>query len=545
MAQGLLEFKDVIYFLSLCTFFLFMNIHFLEQSRISGLLGRFQLKTSFRILIVAGIVIALNAVSSYIPLQFDVTRGRIYTLSHSTRKVLDTLDEEVHLKLFVSSDLPPQFQPVLSYIERTARQFEARSHGKFKVFLLNPDVDETIRREALGYGVQETEANVTQKSRVEMVKIWFGMALTQAEKKVVFPTMQDIPNLEYDLTSALLKLNKAKRKSVLFAGPKPPSPFGHDPEKDLGPLYRETAKQFDVSHIAVYPDKTESFDQADALLVWGIREFTQAQLKELDRFILAGKPVLLFTSGVRVQEVELIARDLPADSADEFFEHLGFRTGRNLVADNSCQRIRSSGANPLLSEYPLFPLLSPLLDCFPASFQPLLSMRSLTLPWVSTTTPTPSGHAEIILQTSKQAWLQERIYTLNPEKVPGPTSFERYPLGLLIHGPLSSFFADEASKQSDQIRLVVLGTHHILGQYQNPSSIAFISNTLNYWCADFDLSDIHRRENAFVPLPSNISFETRRHYQLINLLFGPLCFLLAGLYTLFRRRQMRRKFQQA
>jgi len=544
MAQGLLEFKDLIYFFSLCAFFLFLNIHFLEQSRISGLLGKLQIKTSLRILIVAGIVIALNAVSAYIPFQFDLTKGKIYTLSQSSRQVLDTLDEEVHLKLFFSSELPPQFQPVLSYIERTARQFEARSHGKFKVFLLNPDVDESIRREALGYGVQETEANVTQKSRVEMVKIWFGMALTQSERRIVFPTMQDIPNLEYDLTSALLKLNKTNRKTVLFAGPKPPSPFGHDPEKDLGPLYRETAKQFDVSHAAIYPDKTESFAQADALLVWGIREFTQAQLKELDQFILTGKPVVMFTTGVRVQEVELIARDLPEDSADEFFEHLGFKVGRNLVADNSCQRIRSSGTNRLLSEYPLFPLLTPLLECFPSSFQPLVSMQSLTLPWVSTLTPTSSGHTETILQTSKQAWLQERIYTLNPQKIPGPTSFERYPLGLLIHGPVNSFFPDGAVKQADQIKLAVIGTHHLLGQYQNPSSIAFLSNTLNYWCSDIDLSDIHRRENAFVPLPSNISFRTRRNYQLINLLFGPLCFMIVGIGTYFRRRSVRRTFQK-
>ena len=536
MAQGLLDFKDIFYFLSIILFFLFMNVQFVDQARVSGFLGTLKFNKLTRIIVVAGIFIALNGVATYTQFRADFTRNRLYTLSDSTKTVLSELDDEVHLKLFFSSNLPPQFQPVLSFIENLAREYEAHGHGKLKIFKLNPDLDEKIRREALGYGVKETAGNVTQKARVEVVKIWFGMVLTQGDRKVVFPTMQDIMNLEYDLTSALLKLKTPDQKRVLLAGAMPPSPLGHDPEREMSPLTRELRKQFEIAHAKIYPDTLESFKEADALVTWGIREFTEAQLMELDQFIQSGKPVLLFTSGVKISPMELTARDLPEDQVDLMFKHYGFRVGRNLVSDNSCQKIQSSGGNRVQTSYPVFPLVSRLLGGFPSQFKPSESLNTLTLPWCSTVTPLRKDGVSILFQSSKQAWLQERIYQLNPEEIPGPTKFDTYPLGVLVTGSVNSFFDHKTVESDDHVKLIALGSHHILGQYQNPSSLTFISNTLGFWCSDIDLSDINRRENAFQPLPADLTYARKRTYQWLNLVLGPLVFLVLGLAFFLRRK---------
>ncbi|PIE03293.1 MAG: hypothetical protein CSA81_02890 [Acidobacteria bacterium] len=536
MASGLLDLKDLVYFLSLTLFFLFMSIQFLGQARHSGFLSSWKPYKLTRILFVAGIFIALNAAVNYTNLRVDFTRNGIYTLSPSTKEVCAHLDEETHLKLFFSSNLPPQFQPVLAFIERLAAEYEAHGKGKFQVQKLNPDLDEAARREALSYGVVETAGNVTQKSRVETVKIWFGMVLTQGERKVVFPTMQDIPNLEYDLTAALLKLNHTTQKKVLLAGSMPPSPLGHDPENDMKPMLLELQKQYNLEHGRVVPDKIVPFEHADALITWGVREFSENQLKELDAFIQSGKPVLLFTSGVSIQLPELTARELPKDPADALFEHYGFEVGRNLVSDNSCQRIQSSTNSRLQREYPVFPMVSRLLDGFPLNFKPVETLQTMTLPWCSTVTPLSNDQTQTLLQSSKQAWLQERVFDLNPDTLPGPTSFNVYPMGVLVSGVFDPYFDSTQKSTDNTVKMVVIGSNEILGQYQNPSSLAFIANTLGFWCSDMDLSDIDRRENAFVPLPANLTYETRRTYQWITLLTGPLFFALWGTVFYARRR---------
>jgi len=536
MAQGLLALKDLVYFLSLICFFLVLNHQVLDHIRRSGVAPWLQFSNWIRISLIAVILFAVNMLASFSSLRWDVTEKNLFTLSPSTQSVLSQLDEEVHLKLFFSTELPPQFQPILSFIEQIADEYEAHSAGKLKVMRLHPDQDEKIRREAMSYGITETAGNVTEKARIELVKIWFGMALTQGERQVVFPTMQDIPNLEFDLTNALLKLNAPERKTILLAGPMPPSPLGHDANRDLAPLINDLQKQFEVEHLPVYPDQTVSFLGGDALIVWGVREFTEDQLRELDTFVHLGKPVLLFTSGVSVQIMELLARDLPEDQADAFFSHLGFSVGRNLVSDNSCQNIQTTTGSRVKTSYPLFPLLNPLLECFPGSFQPLASMNSLTLPWCSALEILDPDHIQVILQSSKQAWLQERFYELNPEKVPGPTTFERYPLGIWISGEGPSFF--EKQGESRTRNAIAIGSHHVLGQYQNPSSLAFIANTLNFFCASVRMDDIARRENAFVPLPSDLSYEQKRMYQWINMLFGPLILsVLGAIIYLLRRKQ--------
>ena len=72
------------------------------------------------VLIVLGIVIALNVVLGAVRLRKDLTEDRIYTLSKGTKNLLGELERDVTLKLYYSKSNPSIPVPTKQYAQRVA-----------------------------------------------------------------------------------------------------------------------------------------------------------------------------------------------------------------------------------------------------------------------------------------------------------------------------------------------------------------------------------------------------------------------------------------
>ena len=129
------------------------------------------------------------------------------------------------------------------------------------------------------------QINVIEKDKAEIANVYMGIAILYADKKEVLPVVQTTANLEYDLTSAILKVTSKEIKTLGFL-------TGHD-ELDVfgqafGPLRQELSKQYDVRKVPIEADKAIDADVATLVVAGPKKELTEREKYEIDQFIMRG-----------------------------------------------------------------------------------------------------------------------------------------------------------------------------------------------------------------------------------------------------------------
>ena len=74
-------------------------------------------KNTTSILLIVGILIIFNLLSVQYYFRIDLTEDKQYTLSESTKNIMESLDEPITVKAYFSENLPPN-------IARTKKDFE-------------------------------------------------------------------------------------------------------------------------------------------------------------------------------------------------------------------------------------------------------------------------------------------------------------------------------------------------------------------------------------------------------------------------------------
>ncbi len=499
------------------------------------------------------ILVAVMGISRYAYWRIDLTEHNLYTLSGSTKTILKRLEAPLHVKVYFSQNMPIAFSPVVRYLNDLFSEYEQAGQGLLKVEYIDPTGNEDLERQAYALGLQKVKANVTESGRMELAEVWFGFALIYQDQTEVFPSVGDLQNFEYDMTSAIARMVNPSRPNVKFVGPglstlSGQSSLGHSMDKDMAELAKSLGESFDLSHHDTAQDPNFVLQPADLVILWGVHTLQDDQVYTIDQFMMSGKPIIFLAPGVSVDPLRLIASEIPPSRFDDFLEHLGLRVERNLVADSQAQVIRQTIDNrPVVIQYPLFPLISPESQGFDADYGPTQSMNSLLVPWPSQIQLTESAKQNPnfirVAKSSDQSWLLEKSFVLDPERVPGPHAFESYLLGVAYSGSLTSFFSDTSKKeatdyitQSNKSSFLLISTEHILGHFQNPSTTAFLNNVVTHMLGDHELADIPRRETSFRPL-KDVNENERNQLKWLSVIIGPSLVLVWALCRAWLRKR--------
>ena len=90
------------------------------------------------VLVVLGIIISLNFIGTYLFKRFDLTTEKRYTLSESTKKLLNNLDDIVYIKLYLQGDFNPNFTRLKNETKELLDEFRAYSNNNLEYELINP-----------------------------------------------------------------------------------------------------------------------------------------------------------------------------------------------------------------------------------------------------------------------------------------------------------------------------------------------------------------------------------------------------------------------
>ncbi len=226
ITRGVIDLRDLYYYLSLVGLFLALNVFILEQLRWAGNRSNSHHRQW-------GLVTALlvaNFLAGNLWLQpvgwarADITQGSIYSISDSTRNYLAQLREPLLIRGYFSAQTHPLLAPLVPRLHDLLEEYAVASKGKVRVEFIDPLENPELEQEAgQKYGIRPVPFQTANKYQAAVVNSYFDILIKYGEQyetlgfrdliEVKAQSEADLDvelrNPEYDITRAI--------KKVLFA----------------------------------------------------------------------------------------------------------------------------------------------------------------------------------------------------------------------------------------------------------------------------------------------------------------------------------------
>jgi ABC-2 type transport system permease protein len=221
--RGVIDLRDLLYYLSLTAGFLALNILSLDSRRWSkGIETR---KHRLNNILAAGLValnvLALNVwLSPFNAARADLTEDRQYSLSQVTRDLLDNLQEPLLIRAYLSEENHPLLEPLIPQVRDMLEEYEVAAGGDLTVEVLDPLDDPELENEAYQtYGISAIPLEVSDRSGRSIINVYFDILIRYGDQSEVL-NFQDLiavdqygddaeirlRNFEYDLTGSIKRV---------------------------------------------------------------------------------------------------------------------------------------------------------------------------------------------------------------------------------------------------------------------------------------------------------------------------------------------------
>src|SRR5512139_95867 len=222
--RGVLDLRDLVYYLSLTGIFLMLNVYSLERKRWSTgeTTKAYRRAQSLTTWLVVGNLILVNVwLYPLQTLRVDATAQGEFSLSPTTRNLLSNLQEPLTLRAYISEKTHPLLAPLIPQIRDLLQEYSIASNGQVKADVVDPASDPAIEQEAAQtYGIQPTPLQVSGRFEASVINAYFDIVAKYGDQNTslsfrdlieVNPNRDGtvdvrLRNLEYDLTSAVKKV---------------------------------------------------------------------------------------------------------------------------------------------------------------------------------------------------------------------------------------------------------------------------------------------------------------------------------------------------
>jgi len=398
--------------------------------------------TVFEILIVVAIIALANLLSLRFFTRADLSEGKLFSVSESTRQVVRDLDDIVNIKVYFSKELPPYLTTHIREIRDLLSEYRAYGGRNVVVTWEDPADDPETAQRVQGMGIPPVQLNIVAKDKAEVMTVYLGMAVLFEDRQEVIPVVQSSSNLEYELTSAILKVSNKEQKTIGFLA-------GHgepDINEGLETVKNALEKQYVVRPVEIVPGASVPAD-VNTLVIVGSTGLSDWDRFAIDQFLMKGGQVFFLLNRVDVQEGSLAA--VPAETGLEtLLAHYGAMLNPDMVVDVSCGNATfSTGYMRYTLPYPLWPKV--VRTGFDQDSPITNQLEQAVFPWTSSIDVTRGEDAftekVVLAKSTERAWSEIGQFDLNPQRqfIPASTPGERN-LALLLGGSFDSYFSGKA-----------------------------------------------------------------------------------------------------
>ena len=176
---------------------------------------RYGSNTVVVIAFIIGILVLVNYLSTRRFLRADLTEDKRYTVSKATKNVIKGLDDIVTITAYFSTE-PAEVNRIRRDIRDVLDEFDAFSQ-KLKIKFIDPgEFDDTQKQELRFKRIPEVPINVVQKDKAVIANVYMAISVGYSGQEEVLPVVRSTSNLEYELTSTILKVTTKEAKTIGF-----------------------------------------------------------------------------------------------------------------------------------------------------------------------------------------------------------------------------------------------------------------------------------------------------------------------------------------
>jgi ABC-type uncharacterized transport system involved in gliding motility auxiliary subunit len=241
-----------------------------------------------------GVVMLANLLLSGV--RLDLTQNRLYTLTPGTRQVLDEIKEPINLYFYFSREAAGKQAPLILPYATRVREFldeiAARSAGKIRLRVIDPQPFSEEEDRAADYGLQPLQAGGSQDA------LYFGLAGTNSTdgRSVIASFQPDREQfLEYDVAKLLHDLGNPKKPVVGLMSSLPMSGQFNPQTGQMGDSWAiesQLEQLFTVRNVDLATEHVD--DDVSVLMIVHPKNLSPKTLYAIDQFALRGGRVLLF-----------------------------------------------------------------------------------------------------------------------------------------------------------------------------------------------------------------------------------------------------------
>ena len=319
-AKGVVDNRDVLYFVAGSAVALVLNGFWVE--------GRMRPKATSifttAAVISVGIFLLSNWLVAGVPLgRFDLSQGRTYTISSSTKKILRGLQAPAVVKFYISSQdkMPTAMKTLEQDVRDKLEEMRVVSDGHFQYKIFHMDAatavegtkkEDTLEEKLSKKGVQPFQVESIQSDEVGVRLIYSGLTLSYKEKpEEILPQIHsgNLDDLEYAIIAKLYRMTLPEVPKVALMAPytersvdpnlmmllqqlggQVPASYRDDPYEYLQ-LGLES-EGYPVTRIAL-DEKSGIPEGSKALVVAQPESLSERQKYEINRFLCGGGSLLM------------------------------------------------------------------------------------------------------------------------------------------------------------------------------------------------------------------------------------------------------------
>ena len=519
--------------------------------------------------IILGILVLINFLSTRRFIRADLTEDKRYTISKATKNVLDTLDDIVTITAYFSTN-PAEVAQIRRAVRDVLDEYNAFSK-KLQIDFVNPaDFDDGQKQELRFKGIPEVQINVVKKDKAEIANVYMGISIGYSGKEEILPVVRSTANLEYELTSTILKVTTKEAKTVGFLtghGEFDINAQNHQQFRQL--LDKNGQGQYNLTSVNLQDGKPVDNTVTTLVIAGAKRPLTERDKYELDQFIMRGGRAIFLVDPIQMQQGTLQATPL-VTGLNDLLEHYGVKLGNNLLLDpqfHDTARFQQ-GFMTVIQPYPYF--IKIIKPNFSKEHSITNQLEVLTLPWTSsveimakegiTTTP--------LAKTGEAGQSVQGYYNLMPGAPIPSAESQAYTVAATLEGKFKSFYADKeipvvptaadaagtvddqsltpaqdadartTKTESEPTQIVVVGTAQFLTQLR-PDGVNFFLNTVDWLTLGDALIGIRSQTITDRPL-REVSELEKNFIKYLCIVGVPILVVIFGLLRYFLKRRAKR-----
>lgn len=445
-------------------------------------------KNSFNIiqlLMLTGIVILVNVISSFVHTAYDFTGDKRYTLSKTTKALLKEQDDVIYVKVLLEGNFPATYKKIQESASEMLRDFKSinsyieydfENPLKGSIEEINQTVELLQKDGIVGIGIK---TNTAESSSVNYI---FPYAVFHyGKRKFVVNLLEpmsagvdeetwinnSISMLEYKFANAIQKLRQEDRPTILFT-----KGNGELNERQTARLENKLLQYYQVGRIDLDSVHTIPGELDLLIVAKPTQPFSPKNQFLLDQYLMKGGNIIWLIDRLNMnldsinKQKFYVPEPYPLNLDDLWFKY-GVRILPNLIQDMSCTQIPQvvgvQGGKPQIESFDWYYHL--LVD--PDGAHPIVSnldrMNLFDPSSIDTIQTSTRVKKTILLKSSKYSRFQLSPARVTFEILKYQPEIDRFnkpnlPMAVLVEGEFESFFRNKLTD----------GTKEMLQQIKEP-----------------------------------------------------------------------------